>query len=516
MYPLASTCGSSSSSETDWTGAHGASRLAQSRLPLVERPLGELQVQLGHTGRRILPAGGQIDESGVLHEVGAADDPAEVGPVAVGLEEHELDVTSVLRPIDADERVDQRTAAAGRRGFVPDQRGQEIRRKGPHRGREERDVDDRASAAPRSLEQGGRDTEREGQRPVAVAHGSPLSDRVVALRRRQDVRHPATRPEGRRVVPGVVGVRAPDPVSVPSRVDEPGVTTRQLVGIEAGALQRPRPHVGQEDVGRLEQAVEDGETLLLPDVEREGALPPVGQRQGQVDATLLRADPLGGQAPVRIPLRGLDVHHLCAPVGQQGPRDRDEDPLGQLDDPDPLEGLLGHHAATLNPGGVKGRRPGSHDRCGTGRRRSWATARTRSSTAAASRRPMRCCAITATWSARTWICAAGCASRLQIPVGVLGGPAHGGDHQVVVAVSPEDQRGRAGLPALSTGRGQQQDGDAVPDVTDLAVGLLVAADVFLRPAASRSGCCVVVAAQHWLLSESPQPNRTGMAVAPRS
>ena len=54
---------------------------------------------------------------------------------------------------------------------------------------------------------------------------------------------------------------------------------RELVGVETGALQRPRAHVGEEDVGRLQQPVEDGDTLLVPDVEREGALPPVGQGQ---------------------------------------------------------------------------------------------------------------------------------------------------------------------------------------------------------------------------------------------
>ena len=149
----------------------------------------------------------------------------------------------------------------------------------------------------------------------------------------------------------MVGVRPLTPYPLPSRVDQPGVADAQLVGIETGALQGTRPHVGQEDVGRLEQPVEDGEPLFVPDVEREGALPSVGQGQRKVDATALRADPLGGQAPVRIALRGLDVHNLRAPVGQEGPRDRNEDPLGQLDDSNSLEGLLGHLGAAHGPGG---------------------------------------------------------------------------------------------------------------------------------------------------------------------
>ena len=55
-----------------------------------------------------------------------------------------------------------------------------------------------------------------------------------------------------------------------------------------------------------------------------------------------RSDPIPCVARPRygIALGGLDVHHVRAPVRQERSGDRDEDPLGQLDDADSLEGLL--------------------------------------------------------------------------------------------------------------------------------------------------------------------------------
>ena len=111
MYPLASTCGSSRSSDTDCTGAQGASSPGENRFPLVEVPFGELVVELGHTRFAILTPGHDVGKAGVFGEVGTTDDVAELGPVSIRLEKHELDVAIVFRSVDADKRIHHRASA---------------------------------------------------------------------------------------------------------------------------------------------------------------------------------------------------------------------------------------------------------------------------------------------------------------------------------------------------------------------------------------------------------------------
>ena len=86
--------------------------------------------------------------------------------------------------------------------------------------------------------------------------------------------------------------------------------------------------------------MQDRQALFVAYVQSDGSLAAIGQRQGEVDATTLGPDPLRGQATVRVTRRGLDVHHLRAPVGQKRPRDWDEHPLGQFDDANSLERLV--------------------------------------------------------------------------------------------------------------------------------------------------------------------------------
>ena len=54
--------------------------------------------------------GCEVDEARVVGEVLAAHQAAEVGPVTIGLEEHQTDVATVLRAVGADERVHERAA----------------------------------------------------------------------------------------------------------------------------------------------------------------------------------------------------------------------------------------------------------------------------------------------------------------------------------------------------------------------------------------------------------------------
>ena len=83
-----------------------------------------------------------------------------------------------------------------------------------------------------------------------------------------------------------------------------------------------------------------GSPVLALDVQCDGALPPVGQGEREIDAAPVRSDALGGQTAVGVPFGRLDVDDVGAPVGQQRSRHGDEDPLGEFDDPDSVKRLF--------------------------------------------------------------------------------------------------------------------------------------------------------------------------------
>ena len=226
MYPFASTCGSSRSSGTDCTGAHGASSWESSCLPLGEGSLGELLVERGDTGRAVLPTHLHVGEPRIFGEVLAPDELAELGPVAIGLEEHELDVPPVLRPVDPDERVHQRPSPTRRGGGVPAQRGEDVGGQGPDGGGQKGHVHDRSLARASALEQSARHAEGQGQGAVAVPQRATLTDGVFPFGRAEHVGHAATGPEGRGVVPRPIGVGPTDPVPVAHGTHQARVAAR--------------------------------------------------------------------------------------------------------------------------------------------------------------------------------------------------------------------------------------------------------------------------------------------------
>ena len=274
----------------------------------------------------------QVDEARVVDQLLAADQAAEVGPVPVRLQEHELDVTTVLRPVRTDERVHVRSRAAHRARLLSLQRGEHVRRQRPHRDPEEGDVDHRPLAGAGALEQRRGHPERQRHRTVPVTHGAALSDRLVHLRGREHVRQPTPGPERRRVVPRVVRIGPPHPVAVPARVHQRRIPLGERLGVEPEALQRTGPEVGEEHVGRLEELVQDGEALLATQVERDRSLASARERDRHVDATAVDADALRHEPAVGIALRPLDADHVGAPVGEQRTRHRHEHPLRELDD----------------------------------------------------------------------------------------------------------------------------------------------------------------------------------------
>ena len=83
------------------------------------------------------------------------------------------------------------------------------------------------------------------------------------------VGHAATGEERRRVVAGHVGVRAPDAVPVPARVNQRRVPLSDGLGVETEPTQRAGPEAREEDVGRLEELVEHAPTGLGAQVDGE-------------------------------------------------------------------------------------------------------------------------------------------------------------------------------------------------------------------------------------------------------
>ena len=146
MYSLASTCGSSSSSSTACTGAHGASICASSVFHSANVRLANSAVELGDALLRVLAARLRGRRSaGRRRGLGGPSSAAEVGPVAIRLEEHQADVATVLRAVGADERVHERASARHRARLLALERGEHVRRQRPHGDAEQRHVDDRAA-----------------------------------------------------------------------------------------------------------------------------------------------------------------------------------------------------------------------------------------------------------------------------------------------------------------------------------------------------------------------------------
>ena len=126
------------------------------------------------------------------------------------------------------------------------------------------------------------------------------------------------------------------------RVHQRRIPLRQGLSVEPQSPQCAGPEVRQEDVGGLEELVQNLTSLLPLEVERERALPAIGERDRQVDSAAVGPDPLCHQAPVRVTLGAFDAHDIRTPVGEQGTGDGHEDPLRELDDPYTFERTIVH------------------------------------------------------------------------------------------------------------------------------------------------------------------------------
>jgi len=91
-----------------------------------------------------------------------------------------------------------------------------------------------------------------------------------------------------------------------------------LLDADLQLLAHTRELVGEEDIGRGRQLIEDLQAVRRREVEAQALLPAVGVLQQGVHVVGDDGQPRGGQAPHGIaPLHVLDLDDLGTPVGQQ-------------------------------------------------------------------------------------------------------------------------------------------------------------------------------------------------------
>ena len=106
--------------------------------------------------------------------------------------------------------------------------------------------------------------------------------------------------------------------------------------VSVDTLEELRPHIGEENVGRFQQTLDQGPTPGIVHIEREAALAAVVEIEGRA-ARLSGPRERGEQPAHRIAGRCLHLDHLGAPVGQNAARGRSGHPEAHLDHAHPGE-----------------------------------------------------------------------------------------------------------------------------------------------------------------------------------
>ena len=198
---------------------------------------------------------------------------------------------------------------AARRG------GDEVDAERPHRGAEQRHVDDRRFAGARELHQRAADAAREVRAARRVAERAARHDERRALVG-EDVPEAAARPERHRVEPALVGVGTLEALARPDRVDAARVHRPDVVGAQPQLLARRRQEARDEHVGPRDQRVERGAAVVVAQVDRDAALVAVELLEEDVEALDVRDDAQLRVVPQRIARRALDLDDVGAPVGE--------------------------------------------------------------------------------------------------------------------------------------------------------------------------------------------------------
>ena len=177
-----------------------------------------------------------------------------------------------------------------------------------------------------------------------------------AVQRKQARLDARARPVADRVEARLVDLLARVAEAGAVRVDQARIDRLQLGPGEAEALERPRTMVGEEHVGALDQAAQDGARLGRLQVDRQAALAAVvGQEAVLVVVHRHARDVVA--APVQVALDRLELDHLCAVVGERRAHRWHHDHRGRLEHADTRKQACflrrQRHASTLlwNPQG---------------------------------------------------------------------------------------------------------------------------------------------------------------------
>ena len=165
-----------------------------------------------------------------------------------------------------------------------------------------------------------------------TAERGPRRRRLVAGQG-EDIGHGAAGPEGRSVKAGLVGLGAAKSQTVAAGVDDARIAGPQIGNVEIERAKSLRPQASQEDVRRFNQLEQRFAPLGILQIQGDALLATIVLLHGEVHRAGLAAI-ADHERAVRIAGSGrLDVDYLGALVGQQHPRARHENVLGQLKNP---------------------------------------------------------------------------------------------------------------------------------------------------------------------------------------
>ena len=200
-----------------------------------------------------------------------------------------------------------------------------------------------ASTPGRTLLEHAGENPRQRREPAHVVADAAACVQRYAVAVGQLDRKTGTGPEGTDVVGGAVAVLAAQPVAAHAAVDEARMPRHRLGRLEPEPVERVRAQVGDEDVGRLEQFLEQAALGLVLQVEHHAALAPVVQRERgvrDVGADAERSEGVAHGVAVRL----LHLDHVRAPVGQEGRRRGRGHPHAELHYPQVGQGGQTRHA----------------------------------------------------------------------------------------------------------------------------------------------------------------------------
>ncbi len=175
----------------------------------------------------------------------------------------------------------------------------------------------------------GHDRGIQSRRGGVVAHAGHRADRFGLRRGPHHVHQPSARPVGGRIEAGAGRLRSRLAVGRDRAVDQPRIDRQQVGGGDLQALAHRRREVGDEDVGRADQPIEDGEALGVLEIDRQALLvagcelpPVVGGLAGDRNRC----------APRIAGARRLELDHLGAEIGEDRGRRGPRDPARAVDD----------------------------------------------------------------------------------------------------------------------------------------------------------------------------------------